>query len=240
MAHPRVDGSWSLDDRIDDLVSANHILASQGVLDAFGHVSVREPGGARFLLARSMAPSLVAGADILTFDLNGQECLGDMRQPYLERFIHSAIYTNRSDVQAIVHSHSASVIPFSVVKSQPLRPVYHMAGFLSSEVPVFDIRDVADRETDLLIRNSALGCGLADSLGEASVVLMRGPGLTVVAGTLRQAVFRAVYTEVNARIQAAALRLGDVCYLNPAEARAAAAVNDGQIDRAWELWLART
>ncbi|WP_174247463.1 class II aldolase/adducin family protein [Methylocapsa sp. S129] len=222
---------------IDELVDANHILFHQNVVDGFGHVSARHPERAdRFFLSRSMAPALVRSADILEFDLDGAVAEPDGRAVYLERFIHSEIYRARPDVAAVVHSHSASVIPFGVVRNAPLRAISHMCGFLGEGAPVFEIRDAAGDGTDLLIRNRALGAALAKSLQGAAAVLMRGHGATMVGTSLRQAVFRAVYTETGARLQAEALRLGPVTFLTAAEAAAAAQTNDAQINRAWDLW----
>ena len=225
---------------IDELVEANHILFDQKVVDGFGHVSARCPARAdRFLLARSMAPGLVQADDIMTFDLDGAPATNDARPCYLERFIHSEIYRARTDVGAVVHSHSLSVIPFGVARRVRLRPIWHMCGFLGRGAPVFEMRDAAGDGSDLLVRDPALGVALARSLGDAAAVLMRGHGATVVGETLRQAVFRAVYTELAAQLQAEALRLGPVAYLSVAEARAAAKTNDSQIDRAWSLWAAQ-
>jgi ribulose-5-phosphate 4-epimerase/fuculose-1-phosphate aldolase len=221
---------------LEDLAVANHILFHQRVVDAFGHVSMRHPGRPdRFLLARNMAPALVTPGDIITFDLDGNP-IGDDRPVYLERFIHGEIFRLRPDLMSVVHSHSPAVIPFGVLKNVPLRPICHMGGFLSPNAPVFEIRCVAGEESDLLIRNRDLGAALARELGPNSVVLMRGHGSTVVGGTLKQAVFRAVYTEVNARLQSESMRLGEVTFLNDAEAAAAAAANDSQIARAWDFW----
>ncbi len=225
---------------IDELVAANHILYDRGVVDGFGHVSVRHPDHPeQFLLARSMAPSLVGASDILTFDLDGQECTGDGRTAYLERFIHSEIFRARPDVIAVVHSHSPAVVPFSVVPSVSLRPIYHMCGFLGCNTPVFEIRETSGDATDMLIRNQALGAALAASLGANAAILMRGHGSTCVGATLRQAVYRAVYLEMNARLQNDAMRLGPVVFLSEAEAAAAAATNDAQINRAYDLWLSQ-
>jgi ribulose-5-phosphate 4-epimerase/fuculose-1-phosphate aldolase len=221
---------------IDELVDANHILFHQGVVDGFGHVSARDPARSdQFLLARSMAPALVTRADILRFDQDGN-ALRDKRTPYLERFIHAEIYRARPDVMAVVHSHSPCVIPFGVANGTPLRAICHMSGFLGATTPVFEIRAAAGPASDLLIRDRALGAALARSLGSRAVVLMRGHGSTTVGASVRQAVFRAVYAEVNARLQAEATRLGPVTYLTDGEAEAASAANDGQISRAWELW----
>ena len=228
------------DDLLQDLVHANHILFDEGVLDAFGHVSVRHPHRPdRFLLARNMAPGLVRAEDIIEFELDGTPVDAAGRKVYLERFIHGEIYRARPDVMAVVHSHSPSVVPFSAVKSTPLKPMCHMSGFLGEGAPIFEIRDVAGDATDLLIRNAPLGESLAHSLGDNNVVLMRGHGATVTGPTLKQAVYRAVYVEVNARLQADALRLGPVEYLTPGEAKTAMEMIEGQVERPWQLWKQR-
>ena len=220
---------------VDKLVLANRILYRQGVVDGFGHVSVRhDQSPDHFLLARNMAPGLVHRDDILTFDLSGAALDARGRRLYLERFIHAEIYRARSDVRAVVHSHSPGVIPFGVT-GQPLRPIFHMCGFLGEGAASFEIRGVAG-ESDLLISTGALGVALATALGEHTAVLMRGHGSTVVGSSLEQAVYRAIYTEVNARLQLQATQLGAVTYLTPEEARQAARMNDSQLPRAWELW----
>jgi HCOMODA/2-hydroxy-3-carboxy-muconic semialdehyde decarboxylase len=223
---------------VEDLVYANRILYDQGVLDGFGHVSMRDPRNAnRFLLSRSMAPALVTAADILEYDRDGAPLNAGGRQAYLERFIHAAIYRARPDVVAIVHSHSPSLIPFGVTRT-PLRPVYHMSAFLGAGTPVFDIRDVAGA-TDMLISDNRLGGALAKALGGQTALLLRGHGAVNVGSSIPQVVFRAVYTETNARLQAEALRLGTITYLSPEEAAKAAAAVDGQLLRAWDLWKVR-
>jgi ribulose-5-phosphate 4-epimerase/fuculose-1-phosphate aldolase len=220
-----------------DLALANRILFQQCVLDAFGHVSVRDPErGDCFLMSRSKASALVEPDDILRHDLDGQPVEAVDERPYLERFIHAGIYRARSDVNAVVHSHSPAVVPFTVSRRARLRPVCHMSGFLRSVTPLFEIREHAGPGSDLLVRNLELGTALAACLHDAAVVLMRGHGCTVVGSTLMQAVFRAVYTEKNARIQAQAESLGDVEFLTDAEAQRADEANDGQTGRAWELW----
>ncbi|HLK80928.1 MAG TPA: class II aldolase/adducin family protein [Xanthobacteraceae bacterium] len=222
---------------VADLVTANHILYDQHVVDAFGHVSVRhDKRRDRFLLARSMAPALVTAADILEFDLDGNPLDAGGRAVYLERFIHGEIYRVRPDVGAIVHSHSHAVIPFGVVRSHKLRAIFHMSGFVGTETPIFEIRECAGDGSDLLIRNRELGAALAKSLGPKSAVLMRGHGITVTGPNLREAVYRGVYVDVNARLQLEAIGLGDVNYLTEQEGRAAAAANASQIGRAWEMW----
>jgi HCOMODA/2-hydroxy-3-carboxy-muconic semialdehyde decarboxylase len=220
---------------VDKLVVANRILYRQGVVDGFGHVSARHdvsPG--HFLLARNMAPGLVRHDDIVTFDLDGEALDAGGRRVYLERFIHGEIYRARADVQAIVHSHSPSVIPFGVT-GQPLRPIFHMSGFLGEGAALFEIREVGG-DTDMLIRDNRLGKALADALGARSAVLMRGHGSTVVGTSIEQALYRAIYAEVNAKLQLQAVTLGEVNYLNPREAAKAAATNDTQLTRVWELW----
>jgi HCOMODA/2-hydroxy-3-carboxy-muconic semialdehyde decarboxylase len=159
---------------------------------------------------------------------------------YLERFIHGELFRQRADVTSVVHSHSPAVIPFGI-SQVPLRPVYHMSSFLGGGVPVFEIRDAGGPATDMLIRSPALGHALAVAMGDHSVMLMRGHGSVVAAtgaGTagVRQAVFRAVYTEQNARMEAEALRLGAPVFLNDAEAAAATKTNAGLVERPWALW----
>jgi ribulose-5-phosphate 4-epimerase/fuculose-1-phosphate aldolase len=223
-----------------ELAIANRILFQQGVVDGFGHVSVRHPRHPdHFLLARSMAPALVTPDDILTFGPDGEARDAAGRAVYLERFIHSEVYHARPDVMAVVHSHSPSVVPFSVVRGERLRAICHMSGFVGTAAPVFEIRHVAGDASDMLIRDRRLGAALASVMGQSAVVLMRGHGSTVVGNGLRQAVFRAIYTEVNARLQSEALRLGEVTYLSEGEATATSATNDAQIDRAWQLWRIR-
>ena len=224
---------------IDDLVSANHILFQEGVVDGFGHVSVRHDGDPeRFLLARGIAPATVAAGDIMEFDMTGEPTDARGRKPYLERYIHSEIYRARPDVLAVVHSHSPSLIPFGITGTS-LRPVFHMSGFLGAATPIFEIREAGGPATDMLIRDRKLGAALAKSLGPAPFVLMRGHGSVAIGATLKQVVYRAIYAEVNARLQSEAMRLGDVTYLNDAEAANASRTNDSVIDRPWELWKKR-
>lgn len=222
---------------IEDLVAANRILVDQGVLDGYGHVSVRHDRAAdRYLMARSIAPELVSAADIMEYDLDSVPVDARGRATYLERFIHGEIYRLRPDVRAVVHNHSPSVIPFGVTGA-PLRPLYHMSAFLAGGVPVYDIRQASGGMTDMLVRNAALGQSLARVLGSAPVALMRGHGAVVVGANLPAAVFRSVYTEVNARLQAQAMALGGpVVYLDPEEAKRAEVSIAGTIPRPWELW----
>ena len=223
---------------VEALVVANRILYDQGIVDGFGHVSVRHPArDGCFLLSCSKAPGLVTRADIMTFGADGEAVDGDPRTGYLERYIHSEIYRARPDVRAVVHSHSPSVIPFGAART-PLRPIFHMSAFLGTGSPVFEIRE-AGGNTDLLIRSRALGAAMARTLGSHAVVLMRGHGSTTVGASLEQAVYRAIYAEVNAKLQLQAVALGEVTYLNAEEAALAAATNDGVMLRAWALWRQR-
>jgi ribulose-5-phosphate 4-epimerase/fuculose-1-phosphate aldolase len=222
---------------IDDLVLANRILYHLGVVDGFGHVSARdERDPQRFLLARNMAPALVTADDVMTFALDGT-AIDDARTPYLERFIHGSIYRARPDVGAVVHSHSPAVIPFGIAAGVEFRPVFHMASFLRGAAPVFEIHDAAGPDNDMLVRDEALGDALARSLGDGPFVLMRGHGSTTVGCDVREAVFRAVYAERNAQVQAEALRLsGTVTALSDLESQRSSESNAGQIARAWALW----
>lgn len=222
---------------IEDLVDANHILYHLGVVDGFGHVSARDPNDpSRFFISRSMAPALVSADDLMAIHVDGRPVSDNAPTPYLERFIHGEIYRARPDVVAVVHSHSAAVIPFSIVKNAPLRPVSHMSGFIGDGAPIFEIRDTAGPTNDMLVRTPELGAALARSLGGNNIVLMRGHGSTVIGFNLRQAVYRAVYAELNAKLQSEALRLGEPIYLTSGEAVEAAKANDGQQNRAWDLW----
>ncbi|RXZ38527.1 class II aldolase/adducin family protein [Oxalobacteraceae bacterium CAVE-383] len=220
---------------VDKLVIANRILYQQGIVDGLGHVSVRhdsEPDV--FLLSCNRAPGMVVREDIVCYDYDGNALYENAERPYLERFIHAEIYRSRPDVVSVVHSHSQSVIPFAAT-ARPLRPIYHMAGFLGAGTAHFDIRDKSGN-TDMLIRNSALGKNLAQSLGAHTCVLMRGHGSTTVGTSLEQAVFRAVYAEINAKLQLQAQTIGEINFLNAEEAQLASDVNDGQIGRSWSLW----
>lgn len=228
----------TIDTARHELARASRILYARGVVDAFGHVSRRKPDAPdRFLMSRSLAPGLVCEEDILEHDLGGRAVDAPDARVFLERFIHAEIYRSRPDVQAVVHSHAPEVVPFTVVRTAALRPVCHMCGFLDSVRPAFDVADIAGPETDLLIRDAELGRAFAAHLGGAAVALMRGHGFTAVGSTLPEAVFRAVYTGINCRLQMSAVMLGQPVYLSEGEAAACDRATLGQIDRAWSLWL---
>ena len=219
---------------LTDLVVANRVLAAEGIVDGFGHISARVPGSAdRFLLSRSVAPELVTAADIMEYDLESRPLDARGRLSYQERFIHSEIYRVRRDVNAVVHCHTPSLIPFSD-SSVPLRPMSHQGAFVAEGVPVFEIRE-AGGMTDMLVKDAALGKGLARVLGDKPAVLMRGHGAVVVGGSIPHVVGRSIYLDLNARAQAQAIALGgSITYIDPEEARQRTGAD--VYDRAWELW----
>ena len=225
---------------IDELVIANRILAAEKVCDAFGHVSMRHPDDpSLFLLSRGRAPELIQASDIMQFTHDGQTASGKGK-PYLERFIHGAIYEARPEVQAIVHSHSYSVVPFSVI-GERLRPIMHVCATIGADVPVWDPQDNFG-DTDLLVGDMDQGRDLARTLGPRTSVLMRGHGSTVAGGSLREAVYAAVMLETNANLQLKAQAFGPVKFLSPGEIdKIRARQNKGRpgegYDRAWQYWL---
>jgi ribulose-5-phosphate 4-epimerase/fuculose-1-phosphate aldolase len=217
---------------IADLVAANHILAHNGGLDSFGHVSVRDPRNPhRYLQMQAIAPRDVTAADLITFDLDSNALNARGRPVYRERFIHGEIYKARADVNAVVHSHSPGVIPFGVTE-QPLRAIFHNGHFLGDGAPVWEIRKTAGEKNGMLVNTAELGQSLARALGSGSVVLMRGHGDAVAGPDLKTTVFRAIYTEVNARLQMQAIALGGpINYLNQYEH-----AKSQNVDRPWDTW----
>lgn len=226
-----------LSELIAEFVVSNRILADQGVIaDGFGHLSFRSPiDPNRFYMSRARAAGMVVAEDVMEFGLDGRPIDQRDRRMFSERFIHAEIYRARPEINAVVHSHAPSVLPFGVTGT-PLRPVSHMAGFLVRAVPVFEIREAGGNETDMLVRTSPLGAALAKTLGSAPAVLMRGHGFNTVGTSLKQAVSRAIYTELNARVQTEALKMGSITYLNESEAAKIAETNDASINRSWEMW----
>jgi len=224
---------------MSDLAAASRILVDQGVFDAAGHVSARHPHDARkFLMPRSLAPALVTASDILELTLEGELSDANAPRPFIERHLHAAIYRKRADVMAIAHGHSAAVIPFSLVRT-PMLATYHNAAFLAAGVPVFDIRDRFG-DTDIVISSPERGDALAETLGDKAVVLLRAHGFVAVGPTIEAAVFRAIFTEVNARVQLQAVALGGpIAALDDEEGRQADAINLATVGRSWELWKKR-
>jgi len=223
-------------EQLEDLVAANRILAEHGVIDAYGHVSVRSPRDPRrYLLARSIAPETVQLEDILEYDLDSNPINADGRESVKERFIHGEIYKTRPDVMAVVHNHSPSVVPFSVA-GVPMRALFHMAAFVGEGLPNFEIRKV-EKGTDLLVKTPRLGKALAKTLGSKPAALMRGHGSVVVGEGLPRAVGRSIYLEMSAIMQMQALLLSrgrKITYLDAAEVKASMPVQDYK--RAWPLW----
>lgn len=227
---------------VEDLVTANRILANEGVLDAFGHVSVRHPEQPdQFAISRSLGPELVTPEDLQVFTLDTNQVAGNPQAAYSERAIHAAVYAARPDVLAVCHNHAASLIPFGVTGT-PLRPIFHMAGVIGTDIPVWDIA-VEFGDTDLLVRNLDQGRSLAATLGARRVALMRGHGAVVAARSLKEAVVCAIYLAHNARLllDASLLAPGNVKGLTPGEAEKAAGMWDNQsiLDRAWSTWARR-
>jgi ribulose-5-phosphate 4-epimerase/fuculose-1-phosphate aldolase len=232
-----------LDDLIEELVTANRILAREGVVDSFGHISVRHPGNPqRYLLSRSRAPDCIENDDIMEFTLDGTPVDARGRVPYLERYIHGALYESRPDVMSVVHNHSESVIPFGIT-TEKIRPIYHMGASIGHEVPVWDSHDHFG-DTALLVENMAMGRDLAKLIGAGSTALMRGHGATVAGKNIRHAVYVSVYLEVNARLQKQAMDMAGgsrgVKYLHPGEVdMVTERTGPYGINRAWENWCRR-
>ena len=216
---------------IDDLVAASRILAHYGVLDAWGHVSMRHPNNPqRYLLSRARAPALVTAEDIMEFDLNSNPVDQRGRRMFLERFIHGPAYKARPDVNAVVHSHSPTMIPFSVT-GEPLKAISHIASFLVHGCPCFEIRDVGLTQ-GLLVTNNTQGDALAKTLGDKPVALMRGHGNLVVAQDIPRVVHRALYTEINAQQLAVARSFNrPITFVAPDEYQ-----DPARLGNSWELW----
>jgi ribulose-5-phosphate 4-epimerase/fuculose-1-phosphate aldolase len=234
----------TVDETISDLVTANRILAMEGILDGFGHVSIRDPRDPKcYLMSRSISPALVTAGDIIQHDLENNAVHEKDREAklYYERWIHGEVYKARADVNAIVHSHSPNVVPFASTKA-PLRPLLHNASFLGFGAPVFEIRNVVGN-SDLMISTAELGKAMADTLGSAAdVVLLRGHGNVVVGPNIQVAVFRAYYTEINARQQAQAMALGphdEVVYMNAGECETTDKIMQAVVGRPWQLWKSK-
>jgi len=230
-----------LDELLHDLVVANRILAHQGVVDAYGHVSFRHPTRPdRFFLARSRSPELVTRDDLLEFDLDCNPIDQRGREIYIERPIHGGIYQARPDVNSVIHNHSLEVIPFSISKTTKLRPVFHTAASIGENIPVWDIR-MNFGDTNLLVTTMPQGHDLAKTLDQGYVCLMRGHGCAVAGSSLYDAVHTAVLLQDNARLQAAGLRLGEITYLSPGEvAKAGGHDTQSRNSRAWEYWSRRS
>ena len=228
-----------LDFVVEELVTANRVLANEGIVDSFGHVSARHPDNPNhYLLSRARAPERIERGDIVQYTLAGEPIDKNAPAPYLERFIHGAIYEARSDVHAVVHNHSPSVIPFGVT-SKKLKPFLHMCAHIGHEVPIWDSHDKFG-DTPLLVSDMAMGRDLARLLGSRPITLMRGHGATVVGRSVRHAVFVAIYLEVGAKLQMQAMALGEIKFLSAGEIdQIVRRLNDYTLNRAWENWVRR-
>jgi HCOMODA/2-hydroxy-3-carboxy-muconic semialdehyde decarboxylase len=223
-----------------DLVIANRILAQHGVLDAFGHVSIRHPEHpGQYVISRSLSPAYVTEADLQCYLIGGQLVSGDERPGYSERAIHAAVYEARPDVLAVCHNHSPSVIPFGVT-GVPLRPLIHAGALIGADIPTWDIADEWG-DTDLLVRTMDQGRSLARTLGPRTTALMRGHGSVVVGPNLRVITGACIYLERNALLQMQAMAMGTVHYLTPGEVEAASNMLQEPVvsNRTWHAWSER-
>lgn len=230
---------------VDDLLAANRILSHEGVIDSFGHVSCRHPERpAHFIMSRARAPALVTQEDLMEFDAAGRPVDPQGRHPYVERYIHAAIYEARADVRSVVHDHSHEIIPFGI-SAVALRPVSHIGGLIGEEVPVWDVADRFGSDTNLMVVSMEMGRDLARRLGQGAAVLMRGHGAAAAGVSIRVAVIAAVMLNLQAKLQRDALALGGaVRYLSPGEVAATAKTFSPEtpgdaIGRTWEYWCHR-
>ena len=224
---------------LDELVTANRILAREGVVDSFGHVSVRHPDRAdRYLLSRARAPECIDVEDLMEFTFDGTPLDPAGRKPYAERFIHGAVYDARPEVRAVVHHNSPSVIPFSVTNAT-LSPVMHMCAGIGTRVPIWDSRATFG-DTNLLVTNMDMATELAAALGDRPVILMRGHGCVVAGLSLRETIFNSIYLQLNADLQMKASALGDIVFLSEGEVAAVLRTRSSfTFERAWEFWCRR-
>lgn len=225
---------------IRDLALANRILAREGAVDAFGHVSARHPERPdRYLLSRSRSPELVTRADILEYTLDGETAIADAPRGYLERHIHGGIYETAPEVQAVVHTHAHEVIPFSVT-DVPLKPVFHVGSVIGAHVPVWDISDRFG-DTDMLVTTMEQARDLGAAVAGHNTALMRGHGCVAVGRNVKEAVTRAIYLQVNARLLLMALQLGDPKYLSDGEVALSSKHTEWPtpVERTWEYWTNR-
>jgi HCOMODA/2-hydroxy-3-carboxy-muconic semialdehyde decarboxylase len=237
------DAMTDVDSLMQDLVIANRILAKEDVVDAYGHVSLRNPDNPRhFFLSRSVSPELVERGDIVEFALDGQPVREENHALYLERFIHAAIYAARPDINAVVHAHAEDILPFGIAQATRLRPVIHSGSFIGANVPVWDI---ADRfgDTNLLVTNMDQGRDLAKCLADNNVVLMRGHGFASAGRSLIEVVRMSIYLPRNARALLHAKQLGgEIKYLSRGEIDArnrGYSPHSAETWRAWEYWASR-
>jgi len=226
-------------DLIEELALANRILAHEGVLDAFGHVSVRHPADpARYLLSRSRSPLLIEPDDILEFTLDSEPVRPPKVHLYAERVIHGCIYQARPDLMAVVHHHAAAVMPFAIA-GKPIVPVFHLGAAIGENTPFWD-QFAEFGDTNLLVVKQEEGHSLARALGRHSAVLMNRHGATVVGGSLKELVSRAIFMCQNAEYQMRALALGTPALLHRGEIKLATlSLLPNVVTRTWEYWSMR-
>ena len=225
-------------DHINEVVLASRILANGGVLDGFGHVSVRDPADPGcFFLSRARAPELVELADILRFSTDSEPVVETAHRVFAERVIHGEIYRARPDVMAVCHHHAPSMLPFCIT-DVALEPVFHLGATMGHTVSVWDSQ-IEFGDTNLLVSTKAQGESLARTLGENWTVLMRRHGVTTAGRSVRELVFRTIYGARNAEVQARAMQMGRIQTLNRTERELAGEFNLKPIavDRAWEQWV---
>ena len=224
---------------LEELVTANRILAREGVVDAFGHASIRHPDHPdRYILSRARAPECIEADDLLEFTLTGEPIAAAGRKPYAERHIHGAIYEHRPDVRAVIHHHSPAVIPFGVT-GIALQPIMHMCASIGAAVPTWDSR-ARFGDTNLLVTTMEMARDLAATLDRRPTALMRGHGAVGAGGSLREVVFNAIYLQLNAELQMRAAALGSITFLSAGEIAAIQATRASfTYERAWEYWCGR-
>jgi HCOMODA/2-hydroxy-3-carboxy-muconic semialdehyde decarboxylase len=239
---PQAQAADTNEARIEDLITASHILANEGILDSFGHATVRSvTDPTHFFMPRAMPPALVSRADIVELDLDCKPVTANAPRLNGERYIHCEVYKARPDVQSVIHTHDLAVLPFGLTGTT-LKPVVAQAGFLPKETPLFEVRDAygpSAQERGMLVLNSMLGKALATKLGSNPVVLMRGHGETVVGRSVKEATVRTLYINIDARAQAAAAAMGPkLVALDDAELATNARENF-DADRPWENYRQR-
>jgi len=221
---------------LDDLVAANRILYTKNIVDGLGHVSARHDKDPNlYVLAAEKAPGLVEREDLAIYDLDSNAQTLRDRRPYNERFIHGEIYKVRPDVKSVIHCHTPSLVTFCVCQV-PLRPLYHMSGFLGRGVARFEIREFTKEATDMLVSSPQLGASLAKVLADKQIVLMRGHGATMAGQSVKHAVYRAIYAALNATMQMDAMHMGEITFLSDEEALKGMEINDRFVERSWALW----
>ena len=228
-----------LDTLLEELVTANRILAREEVVDSFGHISARHPDRPdRFFLSRARAPDCIERDDLMEFGLDGEPIDARGRKPYLERYIHAAAYEAKPDVHTVVHNHSPSVIPFGVTGTR-IRPLLHTCGCMGHEVPIWDSGKKFG-DTNMLVSDLEMGRDLARRLGDRRAALLRGHGCVVTGRSIREVVYIAVYLELNARLQMQASQMGKIKFLTKGEVdKILKTTGAVAFDRAWENWCRR-